>query len=198
VGVNLSELIDAHRAGRSYDELSRACGGTPTSKRLQQLARQPIKNFPDPATVKHLAHGLKVSQTAVVLASAVSLGLDVGTPMPRLVELLPSDADQLSEEQAAAVAQLVRSIVRRPAIANIGGAIEVVASGSVGSRTQTDVIRPGFDIDIVQSLEPTVHEVLAARERLRAVAQKGEPSDAEVVDELARLVRERDSALSTE
>lgn len=109
--MNLSELIDLHRGGRSYGELERDCGGVPSAKRLQQLVRGSIKNFPDPPTVTALAKGLKVSQSAVVLAAAESLGLEVGSSMPRLVELLPARARNLTEEQAAAVAHLVMTIV---------------------------------------------------------------------------------------
>lgn len=112
--MNLSELIDTHRGNRSYPELERACGGSPSSKRLQQLVRGGIKNFPDPSTVRALAQGLRVSQAAVVLAAAESLGLDVRTSMPRVVELLSADADALTEEQAAAVAHLVQTIVKPP------------------------------------------------------------------------------------
>lgn len=109
--MNLAELIDTHRGGRSYPELSRACGGSPSDKRLQQLVRGDIKNFPDPPTVRALAKGLRVSQEAVLLAAAESLGLDVRSSLPRLVELLPADARRLSEQQAAAIAHLVRTIV---------------------------------------------------------------------------------------
>lgn len=114
VGVNLSELIDTHRGGRSYAELARDCGGRPTDKRLQQLVRQDIKNFPDPPTVQALARGLRVSESAVVLAAAESLGLDVRMAAPRLFQLLPAGSDELTEEQAAAVAQLVRAILNDP------------------------------------------------------------------------------------
>lgn len=109
--MNLSELIDTHRGGRSYAELERDCGGSPSKGRLQQMVRQPIKNFPDPPTVRALARGLKVSQAAVVLAAAESLGLDVRTSRPRVVELMPADADHLSERQAAAIAHLVATMV---------------------------------------------------------------------------------------
>ena len=109
--MDLSELIDLHRGGRSYAELARDCGGSPTDKRLQQLVRQPIKNFPDPGTVAALARGLKVNQAVVVLAAAESLGLDVRTSSPRVVDLLPAGASKLTEQQAAAIAHLIRTFV---------------------------------------------------------------------------------------
>src|SRR5690349_16777204 len=113
--MDLSALIDVHRGGRSYPELARDCGGSPTDKRLQQLVREPIKNFPDPSTIAALARGLRVTQAVVVLAAAESLGLDVRTSTPRLVELLPATASGLSEQQAAAIAHLV-SAFTEPAV----------------------------------------------------------------------------------
>lgn len=170
--MNLSQLIDAHRGGRSYTELSRDCGGAPTDKRLQQMVRGTIKNFPDPPTITALAKGLRVSPTAVLLAAGESLGLDVSSSMPRVVELLPASARDLTEQQAAAVAHLVRTIVDVP-------------------REET-----GWAPAAQDGPEPTVSEVLAARERLRAVAHDGDTADAEKVDEIARRARERDSGPS--
>lgn len=112
--MNLSDLIDTHKGRRSYPELSRDCGGAPTGKRIQQLVRDPIKNFPDPPTVVALAKGLRVPQRVVVLAAAESLGLDVHDTSPRVLQLMPGGAGELSEEQAAAVAHLVDVIVNDP------------------------------------------------------------------------------------
>jgi hypothetical protein len=164
--MDLSELISTHRGARSYADLARDCGGSPTDKRLQQLARDPMKNFPDPASLRGLARGLKVSQSVVVLAAAESLGLDVRTSTPRLVELLPASAGELTEVQAAAVAHLVRMF------------------------TEIDDADDGWQPAEYDGPEPTVQEVLAARELL-AVAQGGDPDDAAAVDEIARKARER-------
>lgn len=105
--MNLSELIDTHRGARTYAELSRDCGGRPSDKRLQQMVRKPMHAFPDPDTITRLAHGLRVRPTVVVMATAESLGIEVGTSTPRLVELLPARAKNLTEVQAAAIAHLV-------------------------------------------------------------------------------------------
>lgn len=73
----LEALILNHKGDRSFDELSRACGGSPTGKRLHQMVSRPMKNFPDPDTIKNLARGLNVSPTEIVLATARSLGIRV-------------------------------------------------------------------------------------------------------------------------
>lgn len=74
----LETLILDRKGTRSYDELSRACGGTPTAKRLHQLVTRPMKAFPDPDTIKGLSRGLKASNTDVLLAAARSLDIPVG------------------------------------------------------------------------------------------------------------------------
>lgn len=74
----LETLILNRKGTRSYDDLSRACGGAPTSKRLHQLVTRPMKNFPDPDTIKGLARGLNASTTEVLLAAARSLDIPVG------------------------------------------------------------------------------------------------------------------------
>jgi len=121
--VNLGDLIDTHRAGRSYNELARDAGdGAPSGKRLQQLARGEMRNFPDPPTIRALARGLRVSHQVVILAAAESLGLDVRQNLPRVVDLLPVGASDLSEAQAAAVAHLIRVFVEpEPAVDDLRG-----------------------------------------------------------------------------
>jgi len=74
----LETLILDRKGTRSYDELSRACGGNPTAKRLHQLVARPMKAFPDPETIKGLSRGLNSSTTDVLLAAARSLDIPVG------------------------------------------------------------------------------------------------------------------------
>lgn len=123
--MNLSQLIETHKGRRSYPELARDCGGVPSPKRLQQLVREPIKNFPDPPTVAALARGLRVPQREVILSAAESLGLEVHDTAPRLMQLMPVGAQDLSEEQAAAIAHLVDVIVADPRRTAAGTAGEV-------------------------------------------------------------------------
>jgi transcriptional regulator with XRE-family HTH domain len=73
----LRHLIESKRAGRTIASLSDACGGDPTPRRLQQIIADGIDAFPKANTIRGLAAGLGVSVTDVVLACAISLGLDV-------------------------------------------------------------------------------------------------------------------------
>lgn len=96
----LEALILNHKGDRSFDDLSRACGGSPTGKRLHQMVSRPMKNFPDPDTIKNLARGLNVSPTEIVLATARSLGIRVGPTDDTALVLheagtLPLDRQQL-------------------------------------------------------------------------------------------------------
>lgn len=115
VDVNLNELIATHKSGRSYEELAKACGGVLTSQRLQQIATTTPKAFPNAATIRGLARGLRVPESVVVLSIAESLGLDVARAVPRLVELLPASANEISERQAAAIAEVIRAFTEERA-----------------------------------------------------------------------------------
>ena len=69
-------LADAKACNRySYESFSFACGGTPSGKRLFQLINEPLKNFPDPDTIRGLAIGTRLTSQQIVLATARSLGL---------------------------------------------------------------------------------------------------------------------------
>lgn len=113
--MNLTELIAAHKSGRSYEELARDCGGVLTSQRLQQIATTVPKAFPSADTIRGLARGLRISESVVVLAVAESLGLDVSRAIPRLVELLPASALTITDRQAAALAEVIRSFTETKA-----------------------------------------------------------------------------------
>lgn len=78
--ANLQELISLRKGDRSYEQLSKACGGNPGGPRIHQLATTRIKGFPDPPTIRGLAKGLGVTEMTVVLACAESVGLDIHMP----------------------------------------------------------------------------------------------------------------------
>jgi len=109
--TDLRELIGLQKGDRSYEQLSKACGGQPSAKRLQQIATEQIKNFPDPDTIRALAKGLGVTESTVVLASAASLGLDVHTPT-MWAALLPAGTDLIPDHMRDGILSVVRSAVR--------------------------------------------------------------------------------------
>jgi transcriptional regulator with XRE-family HTH domain len=76
---NLAELIQAAKArhGYTYKELSEACGGSPSSARLQQLAAGPPADFPTTTTIRNIARGCQVPEFDVIKAAARSLEFGV-------------------------------------------------------------------------------------------------------------------------
>lgn len=109
--TDLRALIGLRKGDRSYEQLSKACDGLPTAKRLHQLATAPIKNFPDPDTIRGLSKGLGVTESTVVLASAASLGLDVHTPT-MWAALLPAGTELIPDHMRDGILSVVHSAVR--------------------------------------------------------------------------------------
>jgi hypothetical protein len=99
-GKALRALIAARRGDRNNAELARDSGAVPTQSRWQQLANQPIKMFPDPATIRGMARGLNVTIEELLSACARDLGLQTGTPDESALVLagarsLPESSQQL-------------------------------------------------------------------------------------------------------
>lgn len=107
----LGELIADRKGTRSYERLSTDCGGTPTAKRLHQLATKPQRNFPDPPTIKGLAQGLGVSVTDVVMAAARMVGLSVGVGNDPHSLTLPN-AGELPASAREAIESVTREFVK--------------------------------------------------------------------------------------
>lgn len=110
-GRTLSQLILAHKDGRSYERLSADCGGQPAGRRLQQLTMPSIlmRAFPDPDTITALAAGLGVSTADIVLASARSLGLCVDGARGDTISV--PGAGSLSEQSRQAVKDMAQALV---------------------------------------------------------------------------------------
>lgn len=91
----MQRLIADLRGDRSFDRLSRDCGGVPQLNRLHRMATKELRGFPEPETIRGLSRGLNVSATRIVMACARSLGLNV----------LDSDPDELVLQGAGALPQ---------------------------------------------------------------------------------------------
>ncbi|WP_143153984.1 hypothetical protein, partial [Rhodococcus rhodnii] len=117
---NLAGLISDRKGTRSYEKVSQECGGTPTAKRLHQLANQPQKNFPDPDTIRGLAQGLGVTITEVVMASARTLGLPVYTGNDPTA-LAIGGAGVLDDESKETLSRVARQFIHLTSRATDGG-----------------------------------------------------------------------------
>jgi len=96
---DLATLILDRKADRSFERLSKDCGGTPSKNRLQQMTVRVPDGFPTPKAIEGIARGTGATVTEVVMASARSLGLNVTPDDPSALViaragLLPLDAKE--------------------------------------------------------------------------------------------------------
>ena len=144
LGTLLAEVKAAR--GWSFEAMSRACGGVPTGKRLFQLINSPLKNFPDPDTIRGLQRATGASTTEIVMAAARSLGLDVTETDPDALHVpgisLASDSGRnalltIGRELADAAAEVAASGSSRGRKAQ---------GGSAGRRSGRGTQRPATDL----------------------------------------------------
>lgn len=108
--MDLAGLIATHKRGRSYRQLAKDGGDMLTAGRIQQMATSELKSWPEAGSVAALSRMLVVTERAVVLAAAESLGIDV-SEAEGLASYLPSGSESLRADQKAALAALVRSML---------------------------------------------------------------------------------------
>lgn len=107
----LAEVIADRKGERSYDRLAADCGGAPSAGRLHQMATKPLKNFPDPDSIRGMASGLGVTVTEIVMASARSLDLNVYTGNdPNAVTI--GGAGTLPTSSREVLATVARELIR--------------------------------------------------------------------------------------
>lgn len=171
----LATLVLDHKGDRSYERLSKDCGGEPTGKRLQQIATTPIKTFPDAETIQGIAQGLGVSVTDVVLASARSLGLEVRTdPGPAAVQLDPDIAVEETRHAVLAVVRAVRAAAQSSPTAGAGegvGQDAATTNQAEVSSAKSASAGPGdmsgqhnvTQLPTAAALDPTLPDDVAAR-----------------------------------
>jgi hypothetical protein len=97
---DLADLILTRKGSRSYERLSKDCGGNPTANRLQQLATKGLNEFPTPDTIRGMSRGLGATVTDVTMACARSLDLNVRSGDPDALVLngagaLPLEAQEV-------------------------------------------------------------------------------------------------------
>lgn len=97
---SLQALILDKKGDRSYERVSRDCGGVPATKALHRLATSPMKAFPDKATLLGLQRGLPASVDQLLDACAISMGLKDDAEHPDNLVIrgaggLPSSSQQL-------------------------------------------------------------------------------------------------------
>ncbi|WP_343466508.1 hypothetical protein AAI421_18400 [Rhodococcus aetherivorans] len=123
----ISQLIAAQMdaTGRSFRDLWRASGERVKHQTFQELRSAPPKSWPkNVETIRGMAAALDVTETAIVMAYARSLGVDVvGESV--LAQQLPASAAQLTPAQRNAIVQLIRSITNQEGTGHGTGTEEV-------------------------------------------------------------------------
>lgn len=108
----IGKLILVLKGDRSYEQLSKDCGGSPTSGRIQQLASRQQNTFPSPESIRGLAKGLGVKPYIIVQAVGASLDLwDENEPTGNAMAL-PEGAEHLTTGQHSAVVSMIRELVK--------------------------------------------------------------------------------------
>jgi hypothetical protein len=107
--VELRELIQERKRGRSYFQLEVDGGHVLKAARWHQIATGQLRDFPAPRSVAAMANALGVSQETVILAAAKSLGLET-RPRSVLAELLPDTAAELPDACVSAILDLIRAM----------------------------------------------------------------------------------------
>ncbi len=123
----ISQLIAAQMdaTGRSFRDLWRASGERVKHQTFQELRSAPPKSWPkNVETIRGMAAALDVTETAIVMAYARSLGVDVAGESV-LAQQLPASAAQLTPAQRNAIVQLIRSITTQEGTGHETGIEEV-------------------------------------------------------------------------
>lgn len=104
---DLASLILTRKGSRSYERLSKDCGGFPTANRLQQLATKGLNEFPTPDTIRGMSRGLGATITDITLACARSLDLNVRMGDPDALVLAGAGALPLEAQE------VIQSVTRQ-------------------------------------------------------------------------------------
>jgi hypothetical protein len=168
--MDLVQLIERNKDGRSYNALAVDCGIT--AGRLHQMASGAVKEWPKQDTIRGLAVGLRVSESTVVLAIARTLHLDVANSASSLENYLPAGVDRLTERQRLAIGALIRSIVEAD-----------TEEGGTGVATQPRRGEVGLDLHPHVTAQVKADSELAGRNvprssrgRARVVRRRPRPS----------------------
>jgi hypothetical protein len=108
---NLAALLLKRKGDRSFERVSRDCGGNPSANRLQQIATKPLNEFPTPETIKCLARGLPATVTEITLAAARSLGLNVAIGDPEALTV--AGAGNLDAAAQDVILGVARELIKR-------------------------------------------------------------------------------------
>ena len=180
----ITQLIADHitATGRSYRDLAHASGDRVKHQTFQELKTGPPKSWPKSAeTIRGIAQALGVTERAVVLAFARSLGVDVAGGS-LFAQQLPPGVDDLSPKERKAAIEMLRVLVaqRQEIIAaDFGSAGQLQADAEVVESPQRPVRRRQQPGPPVHPVDRDVERDPPTFDRSRMLAAMEEPEAAE-------------------
>ena len=109
--MNLAELITEKRDGRSYAELSRDGGGTPSPQRWQQMVALEPKTFPESPAIRGMARALRVTERTIIMSAAEGLGFEVAQSESGFILGLPGGYEQLPPSDWSVIWSVIQALV---------------------------------------------------------------------------------------
>lgn len=175
----ITQLIADHitTTGRSYRDLAHASGDRVKHQTFQELKTGPPKSWPKSAeTIRGIARALGVTERAVVLAFARSLGVDVAGGS-LFAQQLPPGVDDLSPKERKAAIEMLRVLVAQRQ------EINAEFSGSGRLRAEVEVVPTPVRRDEVVDAPATAGGDPPTFDRSRMLAAMDEPERTEPADE---------------
>lgn len=167
----ITQLIADHitTTGRSYRDLAHASGDRVKHQTFQELKTGPPKSWPKSAeTIRGIARALGVTERAVVLAFARSLGVDVAGGS-LFAQQLPPGVDDLSPKERKAAIEMLRVLVAQRQ------EINAEFSGSGRLRAEVEVVPTPVRRDEVVDAPATAGGDPPTFDRSRMLAAMDEP-----------------------
>lgn len=110
---SIGELILRLKGERTYEQLSKDCGGQPSQGRIQQMTTKHQTGFPSVESIRGLAKGLGVKPAVILAALGKDFELLTDGDLSTNSNLpLPEGSESLTSSQHSAVVSMVRELVK--------------------------------------------------------------------------------------
>ncbi|MGG7653553.1 hypothetical protein [Kocuria rosea] len=196
---SLQALILDKKGDRSYERVSRDCGGIPTRNALQKLATNRTRAFPDRDTLLGLQRGLPAPMSELLSACAVSMKLFDDASAPGTLVLrgagdLPASAQQLLVDLSHEMQRLARE-----GDGDVRDAAPITRAGESPAAEHDLLQTPELALvsdENQHPLDTPAEDELEQRRRERRVAEGGLPVDEELMagyDAPQESILERDA-----
>lgn len=109
----LGDLIFAHKGGRTWQQLSDACGGVYGPKRLSQIAnnKPAMKTIPEPWYLEAIAQACGVSTRAVLVAAAETVGIPIDREESTFLSMMLTGTETLTADQRENIYRILRTYI---------------------------------------------------------------------------------------